>query len=155
MEEEYIDLSTKYPTVTYKEEPWAEEFFKNNTYVAGMAIGGGANGVDGPRRVIINESNPYMSDPVKRDGLLQIERSRHYMDEINFNMPITKKQRKHYSNPKYGAYVTAPDQIKVQTDVSRYLIGDTNKLNKKQRKYVDEVFKNVKLHNGGYLNYFK
>lgn len=26
MEEEYIDLSTKYPTITYKEEPWAEDY---------------------------------------------------------------------------------------------------------------------------------
>ena len=31
-----VILSTKYPTVTYKEEPWAEEFFNNNPHVASM-----------------------------------------------------------------------------------------------------------------------
>lgn len=147
-----VILSLKYPTVTYKEEPWAEEFFKNHPHVAGMAIGGGENGIEGPRRVIINETNPYMQDPNSREGLLKLERSRHWMSETNFDMPITRKQRKYYDKKKFeGTYKGSDDKTKVRTDVSRYLVGDTNKLNRKQRNYVDELTKNIKFAGGGYL----
>jgi hypothetical protein len=39
------------------ENPWAISYFINNPNTAGMAIGGGMNGVNGERTVLLNPFN--------------------------------------------------------------------------------------------------
>ena len=52
--------------------------------VAGMAIGGGENGIDGDRRLVYNPYNQHMGDEQKREGLYRIEASRHLMNEYDY-----------------------------------------------------------------------
>ncbi|WP_173431783.1 hypothetical protein [Sharpea azabuensis] len=58
-EANYINIGefnpNKYPVVSSKDEG-LDDWFKSNTDVAGMAIGGGKNGIDGQRRIV---HNPY------------------------------------------------------------------------------------------------
>lgn len=123
------DKNLNYPEVTIQEEPWANAYFKQHPEVAGMAIGGGMNGVDGPRRVIIN---PY-SKNINKEAVLYNERIRHYMEENNFKLPgVTQQQMDRYKGTAYQN-----DTLNVgRTEAARYLSGDKHFLTDEQIDYV-------------------
>jgi hypothetical protein len=129
-EESFASKVSKYPEVTIKEEPWADAYFKQHPEVAGMAIGAGLNGVDGPRRVIIN---PY-SKNINKDAVLLNERSRHYMEESNFKLPkVTDEQMKKYEGTPYQN-----DTLNVgRTEAARFISGDKHLLTPEQIEYVN------------------
>lgn len=140
---------TDYPEVTIKEEPWVDEYFKNNTNVAGMAIGEGMNGVNGDRRVIINPYNAQMSDSTSRASVLLNERLRHVMDQENFSLPnITKEQIQKYNGTSYQG-----DTLNIgRTEAARYLSGDpSHNLTGSQKQYIDSLKLNYKKSTGGPL----
>lgn len=126
-------LKLSYPEVTVKEEPWADSYFKNNINVAGMAIGGGLNGVGGPRRVIIN---PY-SENINREAVLQNERLRHYFEESNFKLPnVSEAQMNKYKGTAYEG-----DTVNIgRTEAARYLTGDKHLLSEEQKIVLDNIF---------------
>lgn len=149
------NLEDMYPEVSLSNVPYLDDYFKSNQHVAGMAIGGGENGIQGNRVVVYNPYNQYMDDTNKRDALLNLERARHYMSENNFNIPINNRQRKYYNKGQFdGTYKDQDDQTIVRTDASRYLVGDKNKMNMKQKKYTREFFKAKKMQGGGYNDDF-
>ena len=126
-----------YPLVTIKEEPWANEYFKKNPNVSGMAIGAGMNKVDGPRRVILNPYGVNMKTDIDRNSVIRNERFRHYMDETNFKLPnLTKEQIDKYNGTTYKN-----DSINIgRTEAARYLSGDnSNSLTDDQKQYIKKV----------------
>lgn len=116
-----------YPLVDTPE--WAKQYFKNNPNVSGMAIGGGMNGIDGDRQVILNPYTNY-----NKDAVLKNERFRHYFDEYDFKLPnITKEQMNKYKETPYEG-----DSLNIgRTETSRYLSGDKHLLTKDQIKYIE------------------
>ena len=115
-----------YPLIDPPE--WAKQYFKNNPNVSGMAIGGGMNGINGNRQVILNPYTNY-----NRDAVLKNERFRHYFDEYDFKLPnITKEQMNKYKGTPYEG-----DSLNIgRTEASRYLSGDNHLLTKDQIKYI-------------------
>ena len=114
-----------YPVV---QEDWADEYFKNNPNVAGMAIGGGMNGVSGDRRIVLRNG---LTD-LQKESVTNNESYRHYFDEYNITLPrITRKQRNAYRGTSYEGL---DDKI-MQTEAARYLSGDpSHHMTKRQIK---------------------
>ena len=102
-----------------------ESYFKDNPNVAGMAWGGGENGSDpkSPRVLVPNPFNKYMSDPVKRDGLLKIEAARHLMTEKGYNPTFDIPKEQQSWRKGLGEYATNDLAFK-QSIISRILSGD-------------------------------
>ncbi len=116
-----------YPVVSSDAAPTEiRDYLNANPKVAGMAWGGGENGsgADEPRSVIVNESNQYMKDPVRRSGLIMIEAARHKMSEIGYSptFEITQEQQK-WRKELGGAYAKNDDAFR-KTIVSRLIVGD-------------------------------
>lgn len=110
---------------------WSKEYFKNNPNISGMAIGGGMNGIDGDRQIILNPYTDY-----NKDSVLKNERLRHYFDESNFKLPnITKEQMNKYKGTSYEG-----DSLNIgRTEASRYLSGDKHLLTEDQIKYIKGI----------------
>lgn len=106
--------------------PEVSAYLKKHPEVAGMAWGGGENDSDPtePRSVIVNESNQFMSDPVKRKGLLKIEAARHKMSEADYKPGFTLTPSQQEWRKGLGEqYATNDDAIK-KSIVSRLIVGD-------------------------------
>ena len=115
-----------YPVTDYEAlHPSVQKFLKDNPTVAGMAMGGGENGTDAnePRTIIVNPYNQYMSDPVKREGLIKIESVRHLMGESGYkaNFDVTPKQKEWQKT--LGAYANNDEAFK-NSIVSRLVAHD-------------------------------
>lgn len=114
----------KYPVVDAKKYGY-DDYFKSNPQVAGMAIGAGLNEspIEQERSIIVNPYNQYMSDPVKRTGLIEVESARHLMDETKYSpsFEITEKQKEWQKG--LGAYANNDEAFK-QSIVSRIIGGD-------------------------------
>ena len=115
------------------------DYFKKNPTVTGMAIGGGLNGYDGDRRVVVN---PYSGlNPEQRKSLIENERLRHFMDEtkpeLSFNP--TSKQIKSFEGTEYGK----PENVNKlkETIVARILTGDASAgdVTPEQKKAADSI----------------
>lgn len=133
-EANYINIGefnpNKYPVVSSKDEG-LDDWFKSNTNVTGMAIGGGENGIDGQRRIV---HNPYQINMENTDSkwkaLDKIEAVRHYMSESNyyptFNLTNEQKhlQKTLYKNTPYGK-----DDIAFKKSIiSRLIVGDESNI---------------------------
>ena len=118
-----------YPVVDTPD--WAKKYFKSNPNVSGMAIGGGMNGVEGDRQVILNPYTDY-----NKESVIKNERLRHYFDEINFQLPnVTKEQMDKYKGTTYEG-----DTLNVgRTEAARYLSGDKNLLTEEQKNSLRKV----------------
>jgi hypothetical protein len=118
-----------YPVVNTPD--WAKIYFKSNPNISGMAIGGGMNGIDGDRQVILNPYTNY-----NKDAVIKNERLRHYFDETNFQLPnIIQKQMNKYKGTPYEG-----DSLNIgRTEASRYLSGDKHLLTKDQIKYIERL----------------
>jgi hypothetical protein len=115
------------------------DYFKKNPTVAGMAIGGGLNGYDGDRRVVVN---PYSGlNPEQRKGLIENERLRHFMDETKPELGFspTSKQIKLFEGTEYGK----PENVNKlkETIVARILTGDASAgdVTPEQKKVADSI----------------
>ena len=111
-----------YPVVD--PDPDTLEYFKNNTQVRGMAVGGGmsASAPDSPRVVMVN---PYAKLPPESEKyLIDNERIRHFIDEkkYDFTSKPTAQQVAFFKGEEYGK----PEHEKYlkQTLVARVITGD-------------------------------
>jgi len=108
-----------------------DEYFKKNTHVAGMVMGGGHNGSDPnePISIVSNPYNKYMQDPAKREGLYKIEAARALMvtnPVPKFTLtPQMQKLRKLHFKPDEPYY--SDDQAFRESLVSRVLANDIPK----------------------------
>lgn len=108
-----------------------DEYFKKNTHVAGMVMGGGYNGSDPnePISLVSNPYNKYMQDETKREGLYKIEAARALMRDNpvpEFQLtPQMQKLRKLYFKPTDPYY--SDDQAFRESLVSRVLTNDLPK----------------------------
>jgi hypothetical protein len=127
---QYVDsagtANDPYPVTDYEAlHPNVQKYLKDNPTVAGMAMGGGENGTDAnePRTIIVNPHNKYMSDPVKRDGLIKIEAVRHLMGESGYkaNFAVTPKQKEWQKT--LGAYANNDEAFK-HSIISRLVAHD-------------------------------
>lgn len=96
-----------------------------------MAIGGGMNGIEGDRQVILNPYTDY-----NKESVIKNERLRHYFDEINFQLPdVTKEQMDKYKGTTYEG-----DTLNIgRTEAARYLSGDKNLLTEEQKNSLRKV----------------
>lgn len=125
-------VNTKYKVVTVQDEPWADDYFKKNPTVSGMAIGAGMNGIDGERRIILN---PY-SENINKESVIKNESLRHWMDENNFELPdVSEDQLNFYKGTTYEG-----NKLNIgRTEAARYLSGDKHHLSEKQIKYLNSL----------------
>ena len=84
----------QYPIVSAKKEGLLD-WFKQHRDVAGMAIGAGLNGIDGPRRIVINPYSDVLKTKQQKRGLITIETIRHKMDEDDYipSFDLTPRQK--------------------------------------------------------------
>ena len=108
-----------------------DEYFKKNTHVAGMVMGGGHNGSDPnePVSIVSNPYNEYMSDDSKKEGLYKIEAARALMRDNpipEFQLtPQMQKLRKLHFKPDEPYY--SDDKAFRESLVSRVLANDLPK----------------------------
>lgn len=124
----YVNIKN-YPVVNAEDEELSE-YFMNHKDVAGMAIGGGANGIDGPRRIVMNPYSDVLKTDLQKEGLIMIEAVRHVMDENNykpsFELSEHQKdlQKTVFKDLPYGSN----DEAFKQSIISRILVGDADDL---------------------------
>ena len=119
-----------YPVVSARREGLVPYFSSSGKHVSGMAIGGGLNDIDGPRRIVVN---PYMfpdtaSGNISKNALIKLEAARHKMLEDGYKVPDFKitpeleKWRKSTfkkSDPYYY-----DDKAFKETVISRIMVND-------------------------------
>lgn len=124
----YVNIKN-YPVVNAKDEGLSE-YFMNHKDVAGMAIGAGANGIDGPRRIVINPYSDVLKTDLQKEGLIRIEAVRHAMEEYNYKPSF--KLSKHQKNLQKTVFKNMPygsnDEAFKRSIISRILAGDTGDL---------------------------
>lgn len=118
-----------YPVVNAEDEGLSE-YFMNHKDVAGMAIGAGANGIDGPRRIVMNPYSDVLKTDLQKEGLVRIEAVRHAMDENNYKPSF--KLSEHQKNLQKTVFKDSPygsnDEAFKQSIISRILVGDADDL---------------------------
>ena len=118
---------TGYPLVDAESEGLTE-WFNKNPNVAGMAIGGGLNDIEGERRVVLN---PNLKGFDARNSVYMNESYRHFFDENNTVLPaITFKQKRVYRDTPYEGNIRRIQE----TEAARYLSGDPSHHLKKRQK---------------------
>lgn len=124
----YVNIK-KYPVVNAEDEGLSE-YFMNHKDVAGMAIGAGANGIDGPRRIVMNPYSEVLKTDLQKEGLIRIEAVRHAMEEYNYKPSF--KLSKHQKNLQKTVFKDLPygsnDEAFKQSIISRILVGDADDL---------------------------
>lgn len=118
-----------YPVVNAEDEGLSD-YFMNHKDVAGMAIGGGANGIDGPRRIVMNPYSDVLKTDLQKEGLVRIEAVRHAMDENNYKPSFELSE--HQKNLQKTVFKDMPygsnDEAFKQSIISRILVGDADDL---------------------------
>jgi hypothetical protein len=135
-----IDNMYGYPVVDAK-ELGVDDYLKSNPHVAGMAWGGGENGTDPTekRTIVVNPYNKYMSDPLKRQGLITIEAARHLMGETKYNPTFSLTESQQEWRKGLGPY-SKDDKAFKQSIVSRLMVGDEVPGATKEQKLEAERF---------------